>query len=370
MQTPATIGTGKGVAVLFNARAKQVTAKVVRAFQRTLPDALVLVSEDFDQARRHAARIAAERPEVVMAGGGDGSIARLINLLREAGHGPLPVLGVLKLGTGNAWARVMGARDYWDMLPTLPSLPRPLPTQTFHLVEVEGTLCPFAGVGWDARILNDYLRNLDKRSSQLIGSRIATRIHKGLGGYLYSLFRITIPEEVALLRTHGQPRMTMENLGETVYTLDAQGRPVRLEVSEGHTAPRVLYQGPVSVAAAGVIEELGFGVRAFPFARRVPGHINLRIYNRTIVHATANILKIWQGHFPLPGLHDWFVQRVSMRFSRPMPFQIAGDGAGTRESIEFRVADQTIDVVDWNAARQMYEQTTEEVRRKEQRQSS
>jgi diacylglycerol kinase family enzyme len=345
-----TIGTGKGIAALFNARAKQVNVRTVRAFQKALPDALVLVSEDFSQARRHAARIAHEKPDVVMAGGGDGSIARLLNMLREAGQGWFPVLGLLKLGTGNAWANVAGARGYLETVRALPAMPRPLPTQTFNLVEVENTLCPFAGVGWDARLLNDYLRNLDKRSSQLIGSRIATRIHKGLGGYLYSLFRITIPEEVALLWKEGQPRVVLENLGPEVFTLDSQARPILLREGDGHGVPRVLYEGPVSVGAASTIEEWGFGFRAFPFARAVPGYINVRVYDKPALHATRNMMKLWRGEYPRPGMHDFYVKRVAMRFSRPMPFQIAGDGEGTRDRIEYRVADETIQVVDWPAA--------------------
>ena len=31
----------------------------------------------------------------------------------------------------------------------------------YDLVEVEDRLCHFTGVGWDAKILNDYLRNLE-----------------------------------------------------------------------------------------------------------------------------------------------------------------------------------------------------------------
>ena len=70
-------------------------------------------------------------------------------------------MGVLKLGTGNGWARVSGAPAYFKLVEKLPTLARETPTVTYDLVEVENTLCHFAGVGWDGRILNDYLRNLD-----------------------------------------------------------------------------------------------------------------------------------------------------------------------------------------------------------------
>jgi len=53
------------IAALLNGRAKRVTARVERDLRRALPDSLVLVSHDFDEASAHADRIAADRPDVV-----------------------------------------------------------------------------------------------------------------------------------------------------------------------------------------------------------------------------------------------------------------------------------------------------------------
>src|SRR3954454_3643046 len=95
-----TVGNGRGIAALFNARAKQFTPKAVRAMRAALPEALILVSEDLEQAKRQAARIIEAKPDVVLAAGGDGSIVRLVNLLRETGNGVLPTVGILKMCTG------------------------------------------------------------------------------------------------------------------------------------------------------------------------------------------------------------------------------------------------------------------------------
>ena len=345
------IGTGKGIAALLNGRAKRVTPKVVRALRHALPDAQILVSEDFDQARRHVQHLLEDRPLVVLSGGGDGGVVKLLNLMREFARGkPMPPVGVLKLGTGNGWARAVGAPDYFDFVKEFSRYPRELPTHTSSLVEVEQTLCQFGGVGWDARILNDYLRNLDKRSSQLVGSRLATKLHKGLGGYLYSVARITLPEEWALLRAQGQARVKLTNLADEAYTVDELGRPFRLTGSStGRGA--VLFDGTVSVASASITPEFGFGFRAFPFARAKPGFMNVRIYERPMLEATRNIVGIWRGAHPMPGMNDFFLTHAEMTFSRPMPFQIGGDGLGVRERIEFRVAPETVEVVDWKAAR-------------------
>lgn len=355
------IGTGKGIAALLNGRARRVTPQVVRALERALPEALILVSDDFEQARRHARRIVAEKPEVVLSGGGDGAICALLNLLREAGAAPLPTVGVLKLGTGNGWARVSGAPDQGKLASALPRLPRALPTVQYDLVEVEDRLCHFTGVGWDAKILNDYLRNLDKRSSQLVGSSLATRLHKGLGGYLYSLFRYTVPEEYAALRDGGQAQVLVENRGGPVFAADEQGVPREL-FHEGEGPARKpagkptgkptgkLYEGPVSVGGAGTTEEFGYGFKGLPLARKLPGFINVRIYGMPVLGAVKNMLSLWRGDYPQPGGHDYFATAVQFTFSRPMPFQIGGDGEGLREQITFRVARETVPIVDWAAA--------------------
>lgn len=344
------VGQGEGVAVLFNARAKQVTAEAVRAMRRALPKALVLVSEDFAQARRHAKAITDAKPWLFVPAGGDGSVVRGLNLLREAApHKPFPALGILKMGTGNAWANIAGASDYYTAVKRLPTLRKPLPTTRFELVEVENTLCPFAGVGWDAQLVNAYYRNLDARSSQLLGSALASKLHKGMYGYLHSLFTIMIPEEIVAQQRYGAAQVLVENLGDEAYTIDARGELERW-LPRGDASPQKLYEGPVRVAGASTSPELGFHFKAFPFARKKPGWLNVRVYEAATLEATRRMLDLWTGKHPLPGMHDWFVQGVRMRFSRPMPFQIGGDGLGERDELVLRLAPESVDLVDWGAA--------------------
>src|SRR3954469_6569256 len=235
---------GTALAALLNGRARKVTPAVVRALRDALPRSTILVSDDVDQARRHVRELIRQRPDVVLSGGGDGAAMRLLNIWREEGGGELPVLGILRLGTGNAWARGVGAPRFVSHVRRLARLNgAALPVQEFTLVEVENHLCHFAGVGWDARILNDYQRNLERRSAQLVGSRVLSALHKGVRGYLYSVARITIPEEWMRLRKEGHAQVVLENLGPEAFAF-AGGKPAPLP---GATR---LYQGPVSVGAA------------------------------------------------------------------------------------------------------------------------
>src|SRR5262249_13718641 len=156
---------GTAFAALLNGRARRVTPAVVRALRHALPDSTILVSQDIDQARRHVRELIRQRPDVVLSGGGDGAVVRLLNLWREGGGRELPVVGLLRLGTGNGWARGVGTPKFFAHLPRLARLNgEALPVQEFTLVEGDDHLCPFAGVGWGARILHDYPPNMAKRT--------------------------------------------------------------------------------------------------------------------------------------------------------------------------------------------------------------
>ena len=334
---------GTALAALLNGRARKVTPAVVRALRHALPDSTILVSEDLDQARRHVRELIKQHPDVILSGGGDGAAVRLLNLWREGGGRELPIVGILRLGTGNAWAHGVGAPEFFSHVPRLARMNgETLPVQEVTLLEVENHLCHFAGVGWDARILNDYQRNLDKRSSQLVGSRLASWLHKGARGYLYSLARITVPEEWMRLHKEGQAQVVLENLAAEAFGV-VDGKPVPLP---GGTP---LHQGPISAGAASSVREWGYGLRAFPHAGLKPGFINVRIYQGQVLDALWNAARIWRG-LDVEGMYEWFVTEVRMRFSRPMPFQIGGDPMGERTEIVLRAARERVRVVDWRAA--------------------
>ncbi len=267
----------------------------------------------------------------------------LLNLWREGGGRELPTIGLLRLGTGNGWARGAGAPEFFSHVRRLARLNgEMLQVQEVTLVEVVDRLCPFAGVGWDARILNDYQRNLGRRAAQPVGSRLASWLHKGVHGYLYSLARITIPEEWMRLRREGQATVALENVGPEVFGVDGE------EIVPLPGAKQ-LHQGPISVGAASSVREWGYGIRAFPRAGLKPGFINVRIYGGHVLDALLNARRIWRG-LAVAGVHEWLATGVRMRFSRPMPLQVGGDPMGERSEIVLRAARERVRVVDWRAA--------------------
>jgi Diacylglycerol kinase catalytic domain len=346
------------IAVVVNLRARRGSERVVRACRESMPAARVMASRSLDDALDFARDLQDEPPSLLVSAGGDGSAVALINAMRTSskGHGSDvllegPAFGLLPLGTGNGWANVTGAPAWRKAVTRLGHLAErggPLPLRRFDLVEVRGgtpedtrenpptIVAPFAGTGWDAEIIDDF--HAQKSGLGLLPSGA----RNGLGGYLQGLFTRTIPRHL----TEPQVEVEVVNTGEDAMTVDARGNPQPLPDGR-HGA--VLYRGPTSVCAVATTAEWGFGFRAFPFAGLVPRRVCLRIYSGRAVEATLHMGQLWRGDHPVAKMHTWLLTRCKATFSRPVPFQVGGDRMGMRTEIEYALATEQVDVLDWRA---------------------
>jgi hypothetical protein len=329
------------IAVVVNLRARRGSHRVAQKVREVLPDAKVMVSRTLDDALGFAEDLKTAPPSLLVSAGGDGTAVTLINALRRprGDDAAGPAIGLLPLGTGNGWANVTGAPRWRKAIRRLGQLAErggPLPLRRFDLVEVCGTVAPFAGTGWDAEIIDDF--HAQKTGVGLIPERM----RDGLRGYMHGLFTRTIPRHLR------EPQVEVElvNTGEDAMTVDDRGRAVPLPFAR-HGA--VLYRGPTSVCAAGTSAEWGFGFRAFPFAGLVPRRFCMRVYAGKALEATLRMKSLWQGAHPVPKMHTWMLTRCKATFSRPVPFQIGGDRLGVRSEVEYVLAEEQVDVLDWRA---------------------
>ena len=110
-------GVGPRVAVLLNAPARKVGPKVVRALSHVVPDEDLFLSRSLLDCKRIVQVVLERGYTTVFTGGGDGTFMGFVNELlrqtdargRHAGA-PMPRVGVLKLGTGNALATFVSGR--------------------------------------------------------------------------------------------------------------------------------------------------------------------------------------------------------------------------------------------------------------------
>lgn len=305
-----------------------------------LPNARLAVTTSLEEARRWVVEeLMPNPPQLLLSGGGDGTAVSLLNELRDA-NTVFPALGLLPLGTGNGWARVTGAPQTRTALRGIAALAGDAPPlRHFGLVETEGRLTPFAGTGWDAEIVSDYHRVLASLPQPLNQAQNPTL------GYLRAIFTRTIPRH---LSQSGPATVTLTNLGEHAYVVDDYGQPQR--VADGGKGA-VLYHGPLGVAGAGTTTDLGLGFRAFPYAHAMSGRLAVRVYGATPLEAMFRMPKLWRGAHPVPKSHSFLLSHCRMDFDREVPFEIGGDLLGDRRSVEFRLAEVGVNLVDWSSMR-------------------
>lgn len=342
------------IAIVVNLHARRGSEAVARSCRAELPRARVLASRSIDEALGFARELSSAPPELLVSAGGDGTAVALINAMRATPSRRRPIsamrvealapgptaIGILPLGTGNGWARALGAPRWRAALQRLGRAahgPGPLPLRRFDLVEVFGTLAHFAGTGWDAEIIDDF-------HAQKTGFGVLPqKMRAGLWGYMQGLFTRTIPRHL-MQRT--QAEVELVNTGEDAIAVDESGRPVPLRGGE-HGA--VLYRGPMSVCAAATSPEWGFGFRAFPFAGLVPRRFCMRVYAGTAAEATLRMGPLWRGEHPLAKMSSWLLTRARAVFSRPVPFQVGGDRLGYKTEVDYSLASEQIDLLDWTA---------------------
>jgi hypothetical protein len=207
-----------------------------------------------------------------------------------------------------------------------------------ELMTCQGRRTPFAGLGIDGAVLNDYnwLR-------QRLENTSLARLTRGMPGYGLAIALRSAPRQLAERRPS---YCEIVNTGRPGWQLDASGRRLGRPIEHGE----LLYAGPCMLAAGGTVPYYGFGLKVFPFALSRPGVLNLRVVTRIGLPTLLwNVRHLWEGTFRHPGLLDFQVEHVSLKFERPMPLQIGGDAEGWRDEVSFGMAPRGVEVVDFTS---------------------
>ncbi|MFT3927233.1 MAG: diacylglycerol kinase family protein [Myxococcales bacterium] len=330
------------VAVVINGNARRVTEALVGQLERVVHPGDLFVSRSLEEAEPIARAIVQAGYRTVLTGGGDGTFVLMVTLIvrasQELGRHP-PRFGMLKLGTGNALAWVLGNQAGKGRPGVVSDLKR-IATEggrsTLRLLDVEGSLTPFAGLGIDAICLEHY--NETKRTLSL--SPLTRPFATGPAAYMISTLGRSLPE--FLLRSH--PWVRIVNEGSPCVRLGPDDRPV----SE-HPQGAILYDGPSRLVAMSTIPYWGFGARIFPFADERDDRFALRVCDVTSVEVAANIGSIWRGKYRNERtVHDFLCENISIHYETPMALQVGGDVVGRRTLVRARLANP-IEVVDYYA---------------------
>src|SRR5690606_9287951 len=141
---------------IVNGNARRLRGKLRKGLERVLPGA-VRFTETLDEARQTIRADIRRGVDLIVLGGGDGTVVMGLTLIGEACRGAgrrEPAIAVLRLGSGNAIADTVGASD--DVIEDLARLSRGAGTRrAVPMLEVLGVRAPFVGMGVDALLLED-----------------------------------------------------------------------------------------------------------------------------------------------------------------------------------------------------------------------
>ena len=324
------------IAVVVNGRAKNVTAEVISTLDQILQGGDLFVSRSLSDAREIARTLIARGYGTVLTGGGDGTFTVMVTeVVQEARRAaqPIPRFGLLKLGTGNSLAWVVGAGELKGGAADIQRLSQHAGSRRMRLIEVEGIISPFCGVVADAQVLSDYNWIKDRLMRTPL-RRVAP------GPLSYGLAAVSaVPQQV-----FGQmPHCRIVNTGGEAVRLGAKGSVLGRPIARGE----VIYEGPVRLAALSTIPFYGYGFRLFPYAEERFDRMHLRVARISAFSFLAHFSEIWRGRYDDPdSLFDFLVESVQIQLDPPTPFQIGGDSHGERTSLNVALCPTPIELVD------------------------
>ncbi len=330
------------IAVVVNGNAKSVSGEVIETLDQILDSGDLFVSRRIEDSKLIAQMLVDRGYGTILTGGGDGTFTIIVTaIVHEARRRNLeiPRFGLLRLGTGNSLAWVLGSTPLGErgknLEVDLQRLKADAGSRLLHLVESEGVLSPFCGFGLDAAILKDY-----NATKSALSRGILKNIAPGALSYAISITSQTIPK-VFLKKS---PHCRIINEGRDAIQIGRDKKPMKRVIQKGE----VLYDGPYKIVALSTIPYYGFGFRMFPFVDDYPGTMQLRISDIRILDGIRKFPSVWSGEVTDSRLSDFMVDEVSIEVTPSSPFQIGGDIQGDRAKVRIKVS-EPLRIVDFYA---------------------
>jgi len=322
-------------AVMLNANARQMNEQVVDCVSRMVTPENLYVSESADDALAITKEISERSIPTVFTGGGDGTFARFVNDWDSVGQSPLPQVGVLGLGTGNAVAGMVSSGNYEvDLNSYLNTAHRDI--APLQLVNIDGDAkVPFGGLGLDAELLQDYHAFKRGNGTKAVMSSAAGRRTQ----YMAALFGRTLPRRMTNADARTRTNIRITNRGSVAYALHA-GEPVK-----AYGRGEVLYEGPATSTIFGTAAYFGYGLSALPYATQRAGFFQLRTMTMGVWKTIANLGAIRSGSYRGGDVLDWHVSDVHVELEKDVPFQHAGDVQPSRDSVRLSISEQKVELI-------------------------
>lgn len=310
----------------MNGNARRLGGRLRAKLERALPGG-VRFTGSLDEARSTIRAEIRRGAELVVLGGGDGTVVMGLTLLGEACRAAgrrEPVIGILRLGSGNAIADTVGATD--DVVEDLSRIVRGGGTRKqMPLVSVLGVRAPFVGMGVDALLLEDHAavgRVVDRVP-------IARSLMGGASRYALSVALRSVPRFAAIARPHA----VVTNLGSPAIEMRRTGPTGREE-----RAGQVLWTGSCTMVAGATIPFFGFGLKMFAFASTRNDRFQLRCADAGWFEVMRSVPAAWRGEYFSEHVSDFLCDRVSIELDQETAIEAGGELLGRRNHVELALS--------------------------------
>lgn len=320
---------------IVNGTARRLEARLRGRLGRALPGGVVF-TRSLEEARGAIRAEVARGVDLIVLGGGDGTVVMGLALIGEACRGagrPEPAIGVLRLGSANAVADAVGASA--DPAADLARLARGDGVwRSMPLLRVLGFRAPFAGAGAGAQLLEDR-EAIARLVDRVPGARwLAPRgVLPIVGDAARSALSIAA-RSVQRLAAGSRVHAVISNLGSPAIELE-RGAPIGRSIARGE----VLWSGACELVAASTIADLDPGARSPAVTGARGDRFHLRCGAAGWPRIRAGAAGGFGSREPTGRGRSFLCDHVDIQLDAGLAIEAGGELLGHRQGLEIALGE-------------------------------
>ena len=269
-------------------------------FKRIFPVQIIDSQEDKFQTIRAVQKLC-RKHDIIVAAGGDGTIADVIEGIVSSGKSEDIIMGVIPFGSGNAFRSSLGLpKSLWRCVNIISEGQY----RTIDLMDIEGKSAAFGSIGATAQVVVEKLKH---PIPGLIGHLLASTLVLNL------------------------PRKRMEI--EMFDGMSDQGEPF-----EHKTLNLKVFD-----AVLGKAKHFGYGWRVAPLAKMDDGYIDLTLFETSGLKYILLFPLIYLGLYQR-FLKHYKAKRIIFR-GKGLPIQYQGELMGVKNEIEVNIIPHALKII-------------------------
>lgn len=242
-----------------------------------------------------------EENDILIVAGGDGTIADVIQGIVRAGKEKDVVLGIIPLGSGNAFCKSMGIPK--SVRKSLQII-REGYTKEIDLIDIDGTAATFASIGATAKVTEEKMRH---KISGLLGHFLAARI---------------------LLKTP-----LLEQKIDLIDGID----------DGGNRFDRLILDLKVFDSVIGKTKYFGYGWKIAPLAEVDDGYVDITFFETSSTKYILFFPSIYFGAYQKTQKH-YKAKKIIIR-GKNLSVQYHGEVLGQKDRIEMTILPRALKVI-------------------------